>query len=107
MKIDEWFFDKVDESGNYPFFYRVLAAMWFLPRNCICTLRYRLFVRGICALKGCDVHYSCGGYLPDDVCEWYCKRCHVEGINHITSTRGELFYSGNRLHNFIAALRGQ
>ena len=106
MKIDEWLFGKLDEHGNFHFPYQILAGIWFTPSNLIRVLRYRLFVRGICALKGCDVHYSCGGNLPDDVCEWYCERCHVEGINHITYS-DELFYPDSKLHNFIMALRGQ
>ena len=107
MKINEWFSGEPEENGNYPTPYKTTAVAWFLLSNWIRMLHYRLFVRGVCALKGCDVHYSCGGYLPDDVCEWYCKRCHVGGINHITYSRYDVFYSDRKLPNFIAALQGK
>lgn len=104
--IDKWLFDKLDEPSKYHIIYAIMAALWFMPRNFITTIHYRLFIRGMCALKGCDVHYSCGGNLPDDVCEWYCRRCHAEGINHVIYSI-ELLYGDNKTHDFIDVLRGK
>lgn len=103
--IDEWFFDKISEEDKFSFPYNVLAFVWFVPANFIRKWNYRIFVRGTCAIKGCDISSGCGGYLPDDVWEWSCKRCHVEGINQIEYT-DEIFYSDTKFHNFIEALRG-
>ena len=106
MKIDEWFFDRLERDSVFHSLYWLLSFLWFTPHNFIFTLHYRIFVRGMCAIKGCDVHYSCGGYLPDDVCEWYCKRCQAEGINQVVYTH-EILYSDSRLRNFILALEGK
>ena len=102
-KIDEFFFQKFEENS---FFYRILSLFWFIPRNFIGKWYYRVLVRGICAIKGCDEHYNCGGNLPDDVCEWHCNRCSAEGINHVVYTY-ELFYSDTPLRNLIEALKGK
>lgn len=106
--IDEWFCNKIDpETGKLPnMAYRILAALWFVPRNFIGKWHYRIFVRGKCAINGCDEHYSCGGCLPDDVCEWYCEHCNAEGINHVVYTH-ELFYPDTKLRNFVEALKGK
>ena len=84
----------------------VLYSLWFIPRDFIGKYYWRIFVRGKCAIKGCNRHYSCGGNLPDDACEWYCKRCDAEGINHVVYTH-ELFYPDSPLRNFWGALRGR
>lgn len=105
--IDDWFFDKGDENENMNLPYRILAALWFIPRNFIGKWHWRIFIRGMCALKGCNEHYSCGGYLPDDVCEWYCDRCNAEGMNQVIYTHEMFSRSDNRLHNFMEALRGK
>ena len=105
--IDEWFFDKFEEEGKLPnILYRMFAMIWFPPTNFIRKWHYRIFVRGVCAIKCCDVHYSCGWNLPDDVCEWYCKRCDAEGINHINYSH-EIFYSDEPLRNLLKALKGK
>jgi hypothetical protein len=104
-EIDEWFFDKMDNDDKIPFPYNILAYMWFIPCNVIGKWHYRIFVRGIYAIKGCNISYSCGGYLPDDVCEWDCKRCRIEGINQVEYA-DEIFYSDSKLHNLKEALRG-
>lgn len=106
--FEEWLFDKTDpKTGQFPnIFYSILARLWFIPHNFIDKWYYRIFVRGKCAIKGCEEHYSCGGNLPDDVCEWYCKRCNAEGINHIVYTH-EFFYPDTPVHNFKEALRGR
>jgi len=103
--IDEWFFNRINDKGKFPFPYNILAYIWFKPTNFIREWHYRIFVRGVCAIRGCNVHESCGGYLPDDVCEWYCERCWAEGMDHVFYTQ-ELFYPDDKLHNFIEALRG-
>lgn len=102
--IDEWFFGKLNEKDKSPFPYSILAVVWFMLTNFIREWHRRIFVRGMCAIRGCDISYSCGWYLPDDVCEWYCERCHVEGINQVEYT-DEIFYSDARPHNFIEASR--
>lgn len=98
-KLIEWMNDKSIHK-------RLLVGLWFMPRNFIGKWHYRIFVRGKCAIKGCDEHYTCGGYLPDDVCEWWCIRCWAEGINHVVYTH-ELFYPDRKLQNFMEALRGK
>lgn len=109
-RVDNWFMNKYDEplglNQAYPFYLFVLYTVWFLPRNFIGKWYWRIFVRGMCAIKGCDEHYSCGGYLPDDACEWYCKRCGAEGINFVVYTRDFFSRSDGRLRNFVRALRG-
>lgn len=107
--IDDWFIDKSEalHSSNQkmPLHHFILHYIWFIPRNFIGKWYWCIFVRGVCAIKGCDEHYSCGGSLPDDVCEWYCSRCNAEGINQVVYTH-ELFYrSDGQLHNFLNALR--
>jgi hypothetical protein len=105
-EIDELFWDKLDKDGKYSILYSFIAYIWFIPRNFISVIHYRIFLRGMCALKGCDTSYACGWYLPDDVCEWHCKRCHAEGINHIVYSQ-ELFFGDNKLYDFIMALKGK
>lgn len=108
--IDEWLIDRFEASlssdQKMPLHQLAIHYIWFTPRNFIGKWYWRIFVRGKCAIKGCDEHYSCGGGLPDDVCEWYCKRCDAEGINHVVYTH-EFFYSDTPLRNFIEALRGR
>ena len=103
--IEEWLFDKLYLTDN-GLSYRILASLWFIPRNFIGKWHYRIFVRGVCAIKGCEESYSCSWNLPDDVYEWYCKRCDAEGINHIVYTH-EFFYSDTPLRNLLEALRGR
>lgn len=109
-RIDNWFIEELvaplESNQKMPFHHFILYSLWFIPRNFIGKWYFRLFIRGICAIKGCEEHYSCGGYLPDDVCEWYCKRCGAEGINHVIYTY-ELFYSDTPLRNLIEALKGK
>ena len=108
--IDEWLIDRFEaplrSDHKIPLHHAILLSIWFIPRNFIGKWYWRIFVRGKCAIKGCDEHYSCGGSLPDDVCEWYCKRCDAEGINQVVYTH-ELFYSDAPLRNFWEALRGR
>ena len=71
----------------------------------------RIFIRGKCALFGCDENYNTGGggYLPDDCTEWWCNRCWAEGINAQVRTFS-FFYKEDKIRykmrNFIQALRG-
>lgn len=104
--IDEWLFDKIDKEGKSPFPFNILIFLWFTISDSIRECHYRIFVRGVCAIKGCDLSYSCGGYLPDDVCEWGCKRCCVEGINQIEYTEYKVFYPDTKLRNLKDALLG-
>ena len=108
--IDEWLIDRYEASlrsdQKMPLHHFILHSMWFISRNFIGKWYWRIFVRGVCAIKGCKESSCCGGDLPDDVCEWYCKRCDAEGINHVVYTR-RLFYSDTPLHNFIEALQGK
>jgi len=110
INIDEWFIDRLDASfcpgKKMPLHLYLLCSLWFIPRNFIGKWYWRIFVRGKCAIKGCDEHYSYGGGLPAGTSEWYCKRCDAGGINHIVYTH-ELFYSDIPLRNFWRALRGK
>ena len=109
--IDKWLIDRFEaplsSDQKMPLHQFIVHSIWFIPRNFIGKYYWRIFVRGKCAIKGCDEHYSCGGGLPDDVCEWYCKRCDAEGINQVVYTHELFSRSDNRLHNFIEALRGR
>jgi hypothetical protein len=73
------------------------------------TIDYRVFHRGVCALKGCDERsggYGGGGYLPDDCYEWWCNRCAADGINYQVNTV-RLFYGDDKIRDFILALKGK
>ena len=108
--IDDWLIDKFEAPlksyQKMPLHHLILHSMWFIPRNFIDKWHYRIFVRGKCAIKGCDEHCSSSIYLPEDVSEWYCKRCNAEGINQVVYTH-EFFYSDAPLRNFIQALKGE
>jgi hypothetical protein len=106
--IDEWVIEKflTDENSSRCNCY--ISNIWFVPRTFFGTLYYRVFVRGRCALFGCDElgDYGGGGYLPDDCYEWWCPRCGAEGINHAVFSR-RLFCGDDRLYDFWEALRGR
>ena len=107
-EIDEWFFDKIDnKTGKFPnLLYKLISLAWFIPNNFIDKWYYRIFVRGICALKGCNITCSYSWYLPEDVSEWYCERCNAEGINQVVYTQ-DIFENDTPIRNFIKALRGE
>jgi hypothetical protein len=70
------------------------------------TIDYRVFKRGICAIKGCDSRHGNSPYLPDDCDEWWCKRCAADGINWQVNTV-RLFYGDDKIRDFILALKGK
>ena len=63
--------------------------------------------RCVCAIKGCKISHYGSIYLPDDITEWSCNRCDVEGIGNQTLSRYETFYEDELIRNLWLALRGQ
>lgn len=102
--ILEWILDRYWKDGEIqtPFLISVMLKIW----DIIMTIRYRIFIRGKCALFGCEECYAGSSLLPDDVLEWWCDRCGAEGINHVVYSR-RLFYGDNKLRDFLDALRGK
>ena len=61
--------------------------------------------RLICALKGCDIRYSSGGYnLPDDYYESECKRCGVVYEAAQRATQHDFYVGG--VVSFLRVLSG-
>jgi hypothetical protein len=98
-KFYEYLGDREAGGARWP---SAVFAIWSV---CAC-LRYRLSVRSVCAVKGCHILSSNGGYLPDDCYEWWCKRCGAEGINHLVYGLNK-FYNDDPWRNLWETLRGR
>ena len=100
----DWAVKRYSKEGeiHVPFPLSILLKTW----DIFMTIRYRVFIRGRCALFGCDEHYAGSSLLPDDVPEWWCDQCGAEGINQDVYSRG-FFYGDNKLRDFLDVLRGR
>ena len=88
-RLDEQIIELIPE-GHFkngevclPLSIRIILRVW----DIFMTIRYRVFIRGKCALYGCNEHYAGSSLLPDDVLEWWCDRCGAEGINQDVYSR--------------------
>ena len=97
------FTGEVKQPLSFKFLYYVLQY----PLDLIYAILWRIFIRGKCALKGCQIVYFDNWNLPDDCYEWMCERCGSEGINHQINTAIEPFYNDTPFKNFIQALKGK
>ncbi len=107
-RLDEQIIELIPE-GHFkdgkvclPLSIRIILRVW----DIFMTIRYRVFIRGKCALFGCEESYGGSAFLPEDAMEWWCRRCGAEGINHVVYSR-RMFYGDNKLEDFIDALRGR
>jgi hypothetical protein len=107
--IDTWF----SEAGIYwseqrkEYIDKWWARPYFVIAYFISMWYFRLFIRGKCALFGCDEKHFCSYNMPEDADEWYCERCGAAGINYIVFNNKALFYGDNKLKDFILSLRGE
>jgi len=117
--ISEWIWENIVdphllpiyENGNYTgetkanWDYYVLYWLLQYPIGLTCTIYYRIFIRGYCAIKGCQLSYS-NFNLPDGCNEWYCENCNASGIDWQFHTIDK-FYNDTPFKNFIQALKGK
>lgn len=99
---DEEFTGELKANWDYYVLYWLLQY----PIDTIYLIYYRIFVRGYCAINGCDIHYYRNDNLPDDCREWACENCGAEGINHVVQTIDK-FYNDTPFENFIQSLKGK
>jgi len=101
-KLDDFFINRVDKNESP----KLDARIYFFLSNFHYKVYWRVFVRGKCALFGCNKKGSQGGggYLPEDCYEWWCDRCGAEGINYQVFTR-RLMYGDEKIKDFISALK--
>jgi len=69
--------------------------------------KYRILIRGKCAIVGCDIKRASSYNLPEDVTHWYCDRCGIEGMNWQAWGRGETFPYEGKWKDFLSALGGE
>ena len=96
-KLDDLLTDALDKD-------RLWAKLYYYITSLFCIFKYRIFIRGKCAFKGCKVNYS-NYNLSEDTNYWYCSRCDAEGINCQVYTV-DLLYDDTKLHNFWDVLKG-
>ena len=68
------------------------------------TWCFRIFVRGRCAFRGCEIKHYASWNLPEGISEWGCKYCNAEGIGNQEYVRP--FYGDNKLEDLLTAIKG-
>ena len=84
---------------------KIDAKIYFSIYDLVYKWYYRIFVRGRCALTGCDRHIGRDECLPEGCYEWWCERCSADGINEQVNTL-DCFYGDEKVKNFFEALKG-
>ena len=105
--IDTLILEKfVTDDEKMPLHHALIYLAWFCPLNWLDKWYYRIFARGVCAIKGCNQHHSNSAYLPDGLSEWWCDRCWAEGFGYTTYTY-DFMYGDDKFKDFVDALRGK